>query len=98
MSWVRIKEDGTKVTTPTWVVIPCGLIGAGSALGLCWVLLFENGSRRWLLAIAILCLAAAATRLLFLCETHEHSDRSTFGRAKFTEDRGDAARAGLSGD
>ena len=98
MSWVRIREDGTKVTTPSWVVVPCTVIGAGMALGLCWALLFEQGSRRWGMVIAIFCLAGAAIRLLFLCEKHEHLDRSTFGRARFTADRGEAARAGLSGD
>ena len=98
MSWVRVKEDGTKVTTPTWVVIPCILIGTATPLALIWVLLIEHGSRRWGLSIATLYLAAAATRVLFMCEKHERTDRSTFGQAKFTDDRSDAARAGLSGD
>jgi hypothetical protein len=98
MSWVRIKEDGTKVTTPTWAVIPCWLIGTASPLALIWVLLFEAGSRRWAFVIAILCLAAVAIRALVMCEKHEHADRSTFGRAKFTGGRSEAGRAGLSGD
>lgn len=97
MSWVRIK-DGTKITTPTWVVIPCACIGWGGGAALFWLVLFERGTRQIALLFATVCLMLAGVIALHLCEKRERTDRSVFGGARFSADRNEADRAGLSGD
>lgn len=98
MNWVRIKADGTKITTPRWVIIPCALLGWSSAAAVCWVVLLEHGARQIGLLFAIVCLTTAAVIALHRFEKRERPGRSVFGGARFARERSEAERAGLTGD
>ncbi len=98
MNWVRVKGDGTKITTPRGLIIPCALVGWGCGAAFSWVLLFERGARQMGLLFATACLTAAAVIGLHLFEKRERPDRAVFGGARFSSERSEADRAGLSSD